>query len=381
MLKSERRSLIRFLAIYLSSTFLLFLGGSWVFYIAAKYHLIQQQKESIKYETSHIKSKLRELHSSSADKLIYPTGKIFKSAIYDLDKKYIFGDLKGDIKSITNDEKNLCYLEKVEPYYLGSAYLLVCKKMDFEPIFELQRNILLFLLGAGVFFTILGYFLGRLFIAPMRESIQKMNRFIQDATHELNTPISTILTNIEMIETFGELQNCNKELKRIEIASKTLSRIYGDLVYLNLNHKYHQEIVHLDISKLIKERLDYFWAMIEAKELNLKSEIKDNVILRIDRNDAIRLIDNLLSNAIKYNKTGGLLHVKLKENFLMIKDSGIGIKRSELKNILHRFKRANESEGGFGIGLDIVNQIVRNYNLSLEIDSKENEGTKVVISW
>ncbi len=88
--------------------------------------------------------------------------------------------------------------------------------------------ILLFMLIAGVFFVIIGYFLGRLFISPMRESIEMMNNFIQDTTHELNTPISTILTNLELIET---IHNCSakREMQRIEIASKTLSRIYDDL--------------------------------------------------------------------------------------------------------------------------------------------------------
>ena len=62
----------------------------------------------------------------------------------------------------------------------------------------------------------------------MRDSLKQMNRFIQDTTHELNTPISTILTNIEMIETFSGEEK-STELKRIEIASKTLSRIYDDL--------------------------------------------------------------------------------------------------------------------------------------------------------
>jgi two-component system OmpR family sensor kinase len=184
-----------------------------------------------------------------------------------------------------------------------------------------------------------------------------------------------------MIETFEKLPHSSAELKRIEIASKTLSRIYDDLTYLSLNHNYHRVIAPLDISHLLHERILYFEAMIEAKSLKLTYDIEPDVVLEIDRNDALRLIDNLLSNAIKYNRPGGLLHVELNQSYFLVKDSGIGIDREDLASVKKRFKRANKSEGGFGIGLNIVDQVVRNYGFGIEIDSKENIGTEVWIRW
>jgi len=237
------------------------------------------------------------------------------------------------------------------------------------------------MLGAGLFFAMLGYFLGKLFVAPMRDAMEKMNHFIQDTTHELNTPISTILTNIEMIETFGKHEENSTELKRIEIASKTLSRIYDDLTYLNLNHKYHRNIVNLNMSTLVEERMVYFSAMAEAKGLQVTVNTAPDVILQIDKNDAIRLVDNLISNAIKYNRSKGLLYVDLSEEVFSVKDTGIGIRSKDLSTILHRFKRANKSEGGFGVGLDIVNQVINSYGFTLEINSIEDEGTKVSVKW
>jgi len=382
LLSSEKRSLVRFLVIYLASTLLLFSLASWIFYSSAKHHLLDQQRETIKYESELIKSKLRELHQSNTLPLIYPYHAMIESAIYDLDEKYIFGTFKDKL-SLGNfsDTTHLYYLTKVEPHYLGAAYLLTSRVINFEPIENLQKNILFFMLGAGVFFLLLGYFLGRLFVAPMRDSITQMNHFIQDTTHELNTPISTILTNVEMIETFGKHVENREELKRIEIASKTLSRIYDDLTYLNLNHQYHREIVRINISELVQERMVYFTSMIEAKNLDIVLNIDDNIILDIDKNDAIRLVDNIISNAIKYNKHYGTLHVTLNKIFFAVKDTGIGIENKDLDGILHRFKRANKSEGGFGIGLDIVNQVIQSYKYSLKIESKINKGTEVRILW
>jgi two-component system OmpR family sensor kinase len=379
---SEKRSLLRFLLIYLTSTFILFSIASWLFYISGKHQILDRQNQSLKYEAEHLQSQIRALHHSNAEKLIYPSDTHSRSAIYDIDKNYIFGTfLKPPLLDHLDDEGKLYYLTHVEPYFLGAAYLLIVKNIDFEPIEQLQKNILLFMIIAGIVFSVLGYYLGRLFVAPMRDSLKQMNRFIQDTTHELNTPISTILTNIEMIETFGKHEENSRELKRIEIASKTLSRIYDDLTYLNLNHQYHRHITMLNMSRLVEERVVYFAAMAEVKLLEVVIDVTADMMLHMDKNDAIRLIDNLISNAIKYNKPGGVLSIKLTRHLFAVKDTGIGIKKEDMSMIIQRFKRANNSEGGFGIGLDIVNQVVNSYDFELQIKSRENEGTEVIIKW
>ena len=381
MLSSERRSLVRFLVIYLASTLLLFSLASWIFYTSTKHHLLDTQKEMLKYEAQKIKSTLRLLHQSNDTVLYYPNHPKITSTIYNKDKVYIFGSVSSK-HSLDYRASDRLYIQMdIEPYYLGVAYLLTSKKIDYTPIENLEKNILFFMLLAGLFFSVLGYFLGRLFVAPMRQSIEKMNHFIQDTTHELNTPISTILTNIEMLETFGRCEENSTELKRIEIASKTLSRIYDDLTYLNLNHQYHREIILLNFSELLRERVVYFSAMAEAKGLNWILKVDDEVMREIDKNDALRLIDNLISNAIKYNKHKGVLAITLKHEILRVKDTGIGIESKELGQILQRFKRANSSEGGFGIGLHIVSQVCQNYDFKLHIDSVENEGTEVTVTW
>lgn len=380
MLSSEKKSLIRFLVIYLASTLLLFSLAAWIFYISAKHHLFDKQQEVLTYKTEALKSKLRILHQSNDALLYYPVSTQIRSAIFDLDKHYIIGTLPADAWEHQKEDM-LYYRTKVEPYYLGAAYIVASKPIDYAPIEQLQKSIVVFMLAAGLFFSLLGYVLGRLFVAPMKESLEKMNHFIEDTTHELNTPISTILTNIEMIETFGRHTENSEELKRIEIASKTLSRIYDDLTYLNLNHQYHRHVIELNMSELIEERIIYFTAMAEAKNLEIVLHIHPDVVLLIDKNDALRLVDNLFSNAIKYNKHQGKLEVTLNQDILEVADTGIGINPKDLTHIMQRFKRANQSEGGFGIGLHIVSQVCTSYAFGLKIDSVENEGTQVQVRW
>jgi len=366
--------------IYLSSTFALFAIASWIFYHAAERNIYQQQMRTLRLEAKHLIGQLRQLHTSSSTRLVYPSLVSAHSAIYDIDHRYIFGDFPVAIELDSAPPQNeLQFLMEVEPHYLGAAYLLVRRSFNDEPLCALRRNILLYMIGGGLLFAILGYFLGRLFIAPMRESVEQINRFIEDATHELNTPISTILTNIEMIETLDKDHHVQEELERIKIASLTLSRIYEDLSFISLKHPYHRHIVEIDMGQLLRERLEYFTIMTEAKELEVTVDISSSVHLAMDINDAIRLMDNLISNAIKYNRSGGSLHVMLDEDRLLISDTGVGIPPDKIRTIHERFRRANTSEGGFGLGLNIVHQVVEYYGFGFDITSQLDRGTEVTI--
>jgi two-component system OmpR family sensor kinase len=366
------------------TTMALFIMATTLYYNYEKHRLLDIQRNVIKQNGESLLIEIRELHQNIPNKLTYPTYKNYKTAIFDIDKNYIFGDFKPQNIDFQTPYKiadnTLYHIKQVSPYYLGAAYIVVQKPINQIPIQNLLKMTLLFLVIAFFIFLVLGYFLGRLFTAPMRQSFERMNQFIQDTTHELNTPISTILTNIELLD---ELYNCEgeQERKRIEIASKTLSRLYDDLTYLKLNHEHHRDVVLCNISNLLDERILYFNSMIEAKKITLKTDITKNVAIMIDENDAIRLIDNLISNAIKYNKQKGSLEIILDKIHLSIKDRGIGMKKSELQMIFKRFERSNRSEGGFGIGMDIVSQIISFYDFKIDIQSKEKMGTKVNVRW
>lgn len=230
------------------------------------------------------------------------------------------------------------------------------------------------------FFIILfvGYFFGKFFTTHSQSSFHSINDFIRDATHELNTPISTILMNIELLENKKDFCD-RKELKRISIASRTLNRLYDDLTYIQLNHKHFRDIEHVNLSLLIKERLVYFGAMFKSKRVKLIDSIDEDVFCELDKNDAIRLIDNLISNSIKYNKRGGEVSISLCGKNFSVKDSGIGMSPQQLKNIFYQFKRYNKSEGGFGIGLSVVKNVVDFYGFNITMESTLLKGTLATI--
>jgi len=207
-----------------------------------------------------------------------------------------------------------------------------------------------------------------------------LDRFIKDTTHELNTPLSAILANIEMIDR-TQMEPANaKKLNRIEIGARTVSTLYEDLKFLTLEQGKPIEDKALDLLPILKSRLEYFSLQMQSKQITLQKELVPS-ILHADRRLITRVIDNLLSNAIKYNKRGGIIDVTLASQNLTITDSGIGIPAEKLGSIFERYSRFNESEGGFGIGLNIVKKIVDHYKIRIDVTSAVGEGTTVTLSW
>ena len=217
--------------------------------------------------------------------------------------------------------------------------------------------------------ALIGFYLAKLFLKPIREERVKLNNFIKDTTHELNTPISAILMSLE------NKNPSEKQLERVKISANRISEIYRDLTYLFLENKEHKkEIKELDLSLVIKEQIDSFEPLFTKKRIEVKIDI-ESMNYKINKDDFIRLFNNLFSNAIKYNKINGKIEVILKENILIIKDTGIGINKDKLKDIYKRYYRATNQNGGFGLGLNIVNMICKNYNIKIEVQSVENEET------
>lgn len=130
----------------------------------------------------------------------------------------------------------------------------------------------------------------------------------------------------------------------------------------------------MDLSLVLKEQIDSFEPLFTKKKIEVKIEL-ESISYKINKDDFIRLFNNLFSNAIKYNKINGKIEVTLKDNILIIKDSGIGINQDKLKDIYKRYYRATSQNGGFGLGLNIVNMICKNYNIKIEVESFENQGT------
>jgi two-component system OmpR family sensor kinase len=215
----------------------------------------------------------------------------------------------------------------------------------------------------------------------MRESIQMLDRFIKDTTHELNTPIAAILSNIQMINKDNIDEKLAKKINRIEIGAKTISNIYEDLTFVSLNNQIISNNEKLYFSQILNQRVDFFKSIASSKKIEFILDIKDDIFIVCDVKKLSKLIDNILSNAIKYNKFQGFIKVTLKDKILIIEDSGKGMSKDNLSNLFTRYKRFDKSVGGFGIGLNIVSLIAKEYDFKVDVISKIDVGTRIKIKW
>lgn len=382
---SERKTLFRFLALYALLTLLILFFGGIFYYESQKELLLQSKKEELSaLANAHI-ARLKILHNTFDKDQTYPRDIRYESAIYDSNLKQIFSTLHSENVNLYKDlylKAGYIYLIKeLEQYYIGSRYIAL--EIPAPQEWSSGLNQRLFWYGGLVFLVLVavGYFLLSLFLKPMREAIALLDRFIKDTTHELNTPINTILSNIEMMDQSKMDATMLPKIRRITIASRTISNLYEDLTYLVLSHTLPSLNETIDIQALIEERLDYFSVLFDSKKILLSTHFDAQPTLLIDRKKLTKLIDNLLSNAVKYNVIGGKIDIHLEPSALHISDSGYGIEPHQLEQIFERYTRFNTSVGGFGIGLSIVALIAKEYHLHVSFSSKPHLGTTVHLSW
>jgi len=382
--KSEKQTLFRFSTLYILLTIIIIFIFSFIYYELQKDLMLQQKKATLQVHSKKLLEDLKQLHRNFDKTQVYPRSKEFESAIYDNQQKLIFSTSTSETRldKILYLNHEIIHLVTIpESYYLGAKYVIVKMKDDNLWFNNTLEEIILFATISLLFMFSIGYILLRLFLKPMRDAIGLLDRFIKDTTHELNTPVSTIVANIEMIDKeLLDIKMRNK-INRIDIAAKTISNIYQDLTYITLGNKIISNNEDVEVHKLVEERVEYFTSLAGAKKISLEYIILNDTTLCIDRTKLSKLLDNLLSNAIKYNKLNGNIVVRVDKNLLEVQDTGIGIAQKDIMQMQERYIRFNKSSGGFGIGLSIVSEIAKEYRLVIKISSKLTEGTKVRITW
>lgn len=209
-----------------------------------------------------------------------------------------------------------------------------------------------------------------------------------DIAHELRTPLTSIKGHLDAIivgiwePTNERLNSINEEVKRITNLVDELRKLAKfDSGKDNLN----KEIVNL--KNYIKSIAYNYEGKALEKNIVIKYQL-ENIEALIDKEKFAQVIINILSNAIKYNNGNNEIYIRVfkKNNSIniSIKDSGIGIPKSEYKNIFERFYRLDKSRGanekGAGVGLTIAKSIVNAHGGEIEVYSEINKGSEFIIS-
>ena len=202
--------------------------------------------------------------------------------------------------------------------------------------------------------------------------LQSQKEFLKKAIHEINTPLSIIQTNIDLLHMHHEQ---NKYLTNIESGSKIINTIFDDLSFMIKKDRVEYKKSKVDFSNYLKGRLEFFDEIAQANSLFFVTNVQDNVFLDFNITQLQRVIDNNLSNAIKYSYKESPIFVKLTRDREIItfevKTNSKTIDNTD--KIFDDFYRENKARGGFGLGLRIVKDICDENLVKITLISKDEE--------
>lgn len=198
--------------------------------------------------------------------------------------------------------------------------------------------------------------------------LESQKLFIRHAIHETNTPISVIISNIELFE-----MNHGKSeyLSNIEAATKNLFNISDDLSYLMKKDQIKDFKQRINLSHFIQSRIDFFNPLaIQSKLYFIFKTNNNHISLYINETKLQRIIDNNLTNAIKYTHENEPITIVLEDYLFKVSSKSTHIQNRE--KVFEAYYREAETKSGLGLGLSLVKQICKEENIKIELKSDEN---------
>lgn len=372
MNNDEKKALRNFLFIYVTSTIFLV---SVILYIYYGNELKMAQDSctmELQNTSMQIKAEILDKYMKKKDFIPEKLSKEnLKYALLDKDKKIIFSYLDERFqidysKNIYENSSYKYFITTLDEENIPIKYIIIESCQVVNDKNSIKILILIKLIISSIFIACVGYLLSKILLNPARKRVDSMDKFIKDSAHELNTPISVLMTSVSMLKNG---KNPEKMMKYILSSSKQISQIYNDIHFSAFNEINEDVFEEFDLKDLVSESVDYFNDISITKNIQINSNLF-SCCIKMDRTKTQKLVNNLISNAIKYSYKDSIIEVTLKDNILSVKDFGRGISEEEQKEIFKRYKRGNNNEGGFGIGLDIVKRICNEYNLVLNLKSQ-----------
>ena len=288
---------------------------------------------------------------------------------------------------VSNTHVGNLYLNKYSYKYQVGSYLIIVDNT--KNIKYLRKSLLyslvIFIILQSVIILI-SKVLTKWIITPVEESFIKQKQFIQDASHELKTPLAVIMASSEALEK----ENKEKWIKSIQHESERMSKLIKSLLDLakveNFNNK--QNYKEENLSKIVEKQVLTLESLMFEKNIHLDYDIAEDIYLLCDSLQIKELLSILLDNAIKHSTSPGKIRVTLKKEkgnlILDVINKGNPIPKGMEEKIFERFFRADESRNRdsnrYGLGLSIAKNIVSNHNGTIVAESKDGyTNFKVII--
>ena len=221
--------------------------------------------------------------------------------------------------------------------------------------------------------------------------ITKEKQFTSDASHELRTPISVVLSQGEYLLEIAETEKERELAQNIVDKANQMSKLVSSLLLLSRIDQNRQKLIKKDVELkvLVDVAVETTKAFADEKRINVNVKVEENLTVCVDETLMLSVITNLINNAVKYGKESGNVNITAKKEGsavnIIVKDDGIGIPKENLEKIWDRFYRVddvrNDEYGSNGLGLSMVKSIVELHGGKISVESEIGKGTefKIVI--
>lgn len=223
-------------------------------------------------------------------------------------------------------------------------------------------------------------------ITHLKELDRLKSEFVSTVSHDLRTPLTTILGYIELLERVGSLSDMQRDF--IAKALNSLSHItalIGDLLDIGrIEAGYDLEMHPFRLDEVISKTAEAYTLNAAQREIALRVDLPETPLwLRGNARRMRQVLENLINNAIKYNRPGGWIEINAQPDnqhiIVRIEDNGIGIPFEEQPNLFERFYRVKTAETediqGTGLGLAIVKSVVEKHKGRVWVESLPGEGS------
>lgn len=235
----------------------------------------------------------------------------------------------------------------------------------------------------------ISYLLSRWATAPVGRTLKQQRQFIADASHELKTPLTVVLSNVDMLQSReGETdERSQRWLENIRCSSRQMQALVEDMLVLARSDNLMDAAPPtgpVNLSDVVMDSVLLFEPTVFEAGKELEDDIAEDIFVSGDEAKLKRLTAILLDNAQKYAKEGGTISVTLKNDgkraVLSVFNQGIPMSREQISHIFERFYRgdAARTTEGFGLGLSIAERTVQEHHGTIRAQSSPDGNTFVV---
>lgn len=281
---------------------------------------------------------------------------------------------------------NFLYFSKYSYLYNSKDSLVIYDNTNVRNNLRISLLIsLIIFIVLFIFFYYISKIITRWITNPVGDTFNKQKEFIEDASHELKTPLSVIISSADMLKITKENE---KWIKNIKYESDRMNYLISNLLDLASSEKKETfSFENKNLSEIVELSLLAFEGRAYEENVKLKYDVQSNIYMSLDENSIKQLVEILLDNAIKHSLKGEMVNVILKmvnnDITLLVSNKGDIIPKEEEEKIFDRFykidKSRNRKKGTYGLGLAIAKNIVINHNGVISASSNDSITTFKVL--